>query len=78
MKIYTKTGDNGYTSLIGGTRGPKHHVRIESYGTVDELNSYIGIIRDQEITSEQKNILKVIVFIQLVNETIFFATILEY
>ncbi len=58
MKIYTKTGDNGYTSLIGGTRVPKHHVRIESYGTVDELNSYIGIIRDQEITSEQKNILK--------------------
>lgn len=58
MKIYTKTGDKGYTSLIGGVRVPKHHLRIESYGTVDELNSYIGIIRDQEITSEQKNILK--------------------
>lgn len=59
MKIYTKTGDKGYTSLIGGTRVPKYHLRIESYGTVDELNSYIGMIRDQEDTSaEQKNILK--------------------
>lgn len=58
MKIYTKTGDKGYTSLIGGTRVPKHHIRIESYGTVDELNSYIGLIRDQDITPDQKNILK--------------------
>jgi len=39
MKIYTKKGDKGQTSLIGGTRVAKHHVRIESYGTVDELNS---------------------------------------
>lgn len=46
MKIYTKTGDQGQTSLIGGTRVPKHHIRIETYGTVDELNSYIGMIRD--------------------------------
>jgi cob(I)alamin adenosyltransferase len=46
MKIYTKTGDKGQTSLFGGTRVPKHHIRIESYGTVDELNSYIGLIRD--------------------------------
>ena len=46
MKIYTKTGDAGKTSLIGGTRVPKHHLRIETYGTVDELNSYIGMIRD--------------------------------
>lgn len=46
MKIYTKTGDQGKTSLIGGTRVPKHHIRIETYGTVDELNSYIGMIRD--------------------------------
>jgi cob(I)alamin adenosyltransferase len=46
FKIYTKTGDKGETSLIGGTRVPKHHVRIEAYGTVDELNSYIGLIRD--------------------------------
>ncbi len=46
MKIYTKTGDSGVTSLIGGTRVPKHHLRIETYGTVDELNSNIGMIRD--------------------------------
>src|SRR5476649_2555297 len=46
MKIYTKTGDKGETSLIGGTRVPKHHIRIEAYGTVDELNSYVGLIRD--------------------------------
>ena len=46
MKIYTKTGDKGETSLIGGTRVPKHHIRIEAYGTVDELNSHIGLIRD--------------------------------
>ncbi|WCT10938.1 cob(I)yrinic acid a,c-diamide adenosyltransferase [Mucilaginibacter jinjuensis] len=58
MKIYTKTGDKGFTSLIGGTRVPKHHIRIESYGTVDELNSYIGLIRDQEITQHDKNMLK--------------------
>ncbi|MDP1725914.1 MAG: cob(I)yrinic acid a,c-diamide adenosyltransferase [Bacteroidota bacterium] len=47
FKIYTKTGDKGETSLIGGTRVPKHHIRIESYGTVDELNSYIGLLKDQ-------------------------------
>jgi cob(I)alamin adenosyltransferase len=58
MKIYTKTGDKGYTSLIGGTRVPKHHLRIESYGTVDELNSYIGLIRDQDIAAHDKQILK--------------------
>ena len=58
MKIYTKTGDKGYTSLIGGTRVPKHHLRIESYGTVDELNSYIGLIRDQDITTHDKQLLK--------------------
>ncbi|UZO79303.1 cob(I)yrinic acid a,c-diamide adenosyltransferase [Aquimarina sp. ERC-38] len=49
MKVYTKTGDNGTTALFGGTRVAKHHVRIDSYGTVDELNSYIGLIRDQKI-----------------------------
>jgi len=58
MKIYTKTGDKGLTSLIGGTRVPKHHLRIESYGTVDELNSYIGLIADQDITAHDKEILK--------------------
>jgi cob(I)alamin adenosyltransferase len=45
MKIYTKKGDKGETSLIGGDRVKKHHIRIESYGTIDELNSYIGILR---------------------------------
>jgi cob(I)alamin adenosyltransferase len=50
MKIYTKTGDKGQTSLIGGTRVPKHHIRIEAYGTIDELNSYLGIIRDSMVT----------------------------
>src|SRR5476651_888187 len=58
MKIYTKTGDKGQTSLIGGTRVAKHHLRIESYGTVDELNSYIGLIRDQDIALLHKTILK--------------------
>ena len=58
MKIYTKTGDKGYTSLIGGTRVPKHHLRIESYGTVDELNSYVGLIRDQQLSDYDKDILK--------------------
>jgi cob(I)alamin adenosyltransferase len=52
MKIYTKTGDTGYTSLFGGMRVPKHHLRIEAYGTVDELNSNIGLIRDQKVTPE--------------------------
>lgn len=52
MKIYTKTGDKGQTSLFGGTRVAKHHIRIAAYGTVDELNSYIGLIRDQEIAQE--------------------------
>lgn len=46
FKIYTKTGDKGGTSLIGGVRVPKNHIRIESYGTVDELNSYIGMVSD--------------------------------
>ena len=57
MKVYTKTGDKGTTALFGGTRVPKHHIRIESYGTVDELNSYIGLIRDQEIDPRSKEIL---------------------
>jgi len=57
MKIYTKTGDKGTTALFGGTRVPKDHIRIESYGTVDELNSYIGLIRDQDINAHYKEIL---------------------
>ncbi|PIB27697.1 ATP:cob(I)alamin adenosyltransferase [Maribacter sp. 4U21] len=55
MKIYTKTGDSGTTALFGGTRVPKHHIRIESYGTVDELNSWLGLIRDQEINTQSKD-----------------------
>jgi cob(I)alamin adenosyltransferase len=58
MKIYTKTGDKGQTSLIGGTRVAKHHLRIETYGTVDELNSYIGLVRDAFQHEHSKNILK--------------------
>lgn len=46
MKIYTKKGDDGTTGLLGGTRIPKHHLRIEAYGTVDELNSHLGMLRD--------------------------------
>ncbi|PCH50534.1 MAG: ATP:cob(I)alamin adenosyltransferase [Flavobacteriaceae bacterium] len=57
MKIYTKTGDKGKTSLFGGTRVPKYDLRIEAYGTVDELNSYIGIIRDQKIEAHSSQIL---------------------
>jgi len=47
MKIYTKKGDNGTTQLIGGTRVPKNHIRIDAYGSVDELNSYIGLLKDE-------------------------------
>jgi cob(I)alamin adenosyltransferase len=57
MKIYTKTGDNGTTALFGGTRVTKDHLRIESYGTVDELNSHIGLIRDQNFNANYKDIL---------------------
>lgn len=47
IKIYTKTGDTGQTSLIGGTKVPKSHIRIDAYGTVDELNSWIGLLNDE-------------------------------
>ncbi|NMH86371.1 cob(I)yrinic acid a,c-diamide adenosyltransferase [Flavivirga algicola] len=57
MKIYTKTGDKGTTALFGGTRVPKHHIRIESYGTIDELNSHLGLIRDQEIDQQYKDLI---------------------
>jgi len=46
MKIYTRKGDDGSTGLLGGARVPKHHSRIDAYGNVDELNSYLGILRD--------------------------------
>ncbi|TKG96643.1 cob(I)yrinic acid a,c-diamide adenosyltransferase [Puteibacter caeruleilacunae] len=52
MKVYTKTGDDGTTGLIGGTRVKKYHDRLEAYGTVDELNSWIGLIRSQEIGND--------------------------
>lgn len=56
MKVYTKTGDKGMTSLIGGTRVPKNSVRLEAYGSIDELNTYLGMIRsfpiDQQIAHE--------------------------
>lgn len=55
MKIYTKKGDTGTTGLIGGTRILKSSLRIESYGTIDELNSHIGLIRDQEIGVNYKS-----------------------
>ncbi|MFD2721626.1 cob(I)yrinic acid a,c-diamide adenosyltransferase [Hymenobacter monticola] len=58
MKIYTKTGDKGLTSLIGGTRVPKSSLRIESYGTVDELNAHIGLVRDQEVNAARRPLLK--------------------
>lgn len=57
MKIYTKTGDKGKTSLFGGTRVPKYHLRIEAYGTIDELNANIGLIRDQKIDKHSSEIL---------------------
>ncbi len=57
MKIYTKTGDKGQTSLIGGTRVPKHHIRIEAYGTVDELNSWVGLLRDTVNDAPAKELL---------------------
>ena len=58
FKIYTKTGDKGSTSLIGGTKVPKNDIRIETYGTVDELNSWIGLINDQLGNEEFKSELK--------------------
>ncbi len=60
MKIYTKTGDKATTSLFTGKRVPKHHIRIESYGTIDELNSFLGLVRDQEINSHSKSVLAII------------------
>ena len=58
MKIYTKTGDSGTTSLLGGARVSKAHIRIEAYGTVDELNSYIGLLRDQAVNKSRKGLMK--------------------
>ncbi len=56
-KIYTKGGDKGETSLLGGRRVPKHHLKIEAYGTADELNAFIGLLRDQDIAKHHKDVL---------------------
>jgi cob(I)alamin adenosyltransferase len=58
LKIYTKTGDKGSTSLIGGTKVPKSHLRIEAYGTIDELNSYVGLVSDQQVNIESPTVLR--------------------
>jgi cob(I)alamin adenosyltransferase len=86
MKIYTKKGDKGITSLIGGIRVPKHSERINAYGTIDELNANIGLVRDvvkdvntkdvlykiqnQFFVLQKKNVLLYI--IQGINENIFY------
>jgi cob(I)alamin adenosyltransferase len=58
LKIYTKTGDGGKTSLLGGTKVPKNHARIESYGNTDELNSFLGFLNDQIRDKETNLFLK--------------------
>jgi cob(I)alamin adenosyltransferase len=58
LKIYTKTGDKGTTSLIGGTKVSKSHIRIETYGTTDELNSWIGVVSDHTVDVHTKTVLK--------------------
>lgn len=60
MKIYTRTGDDGTTGLIGGSRVKKHNIRLESYGTIDELNSYIGVIRSMKTDLHTDEILEII------------------
>ena len=60
MKIYTKQGDKGKTRLLNGTLVNKNHIRLECYGTLDELNAFIGNIYNKEISENQKNILKII------------------
>ena len=57
-KIYTKTGDAGKTSLIGGTKVPKSHIRIQAYGTIDELNSFIGLLNDQISDTHSREMLR--------------------
>ena len=67
MKVYTKTGDGGTTALFGGTRVPKDHIRIESYGTLDELNSYLGLLRDHEMSGIYRD------FLCLIQDRLFVA-----
>jgi cob(I)alamin adenosyltransferase len=65
MKLYTKTGDKGETGLIGGTRVSKNDVRIEAYGTVDELNSFIGMLTTYQIPESE------IAFLRLIQNNLF-------
>ena len=65
MKVYTKTGDAGKTSLIGGTKVEKSNYRIEAYGNVDELNAFIGLLRDQSVNESRQDIL------QFIQDTLF-------
>jgi len=65
MKLYTKTGDEGKTGLIGGTRVPKNHIRLEAYGTVDELNSFIGLLTTSQIDNVD------LVFLQSIQNKLF-------
>ncbi|WP_080056897.1 cob(I)yrinic acid a,c-diamide adenosyltransferase [Spirosoma aerolatum] len=58
MKIYTKTGDKGQTGLIGGRRVSKADLRIDAYGTIDELNAWIGLVRDQLVNESRSTLLK--------------------
>jgi len=58
QKIYTKTGDAGQTSLMGGTKVPKNHIRINTYGTVDELNAWIGLLGDQLSDAHSRDLLR--------------------
>ena len=67
MKIYTKTGDHGQTSLLGGTRVSKSHERVEAYGTIDELNSFLGLIKDRPIDENYK------VLLSRIQENLFIA-----
>ena len=60
MKIYTKTGDKGQTSLVDGKRVPKYHIRLEAYGTVDELNSHLGLLRSMKIEKQSAESIKYI------------------
>jgi cob(I)alamin adenosyltransferase len=57
FRIYTKTGDDGTTGLYGGARVAKYDLRIEAYGTIDELNSYLGLIRDQSVGEKNTKVL---------------------
>jgi len=71
MKIYTKTGDQGTTALFGGKRVSKANLRIDTYGTVDELNSWIGLVRDQDVNHKRKDVL-----IQIQNDLFVIGSIL--